>query len=82
MVFLCNNNKCTYVCVCCFVAIKVNFSKKNFTVNESDGVAIPVLTLSKPSPCCLNLYVEVESRTASGKLNALMHVCVAYSCNF
>ena len=54
-----------------FVAITVNFSKAKFTVNEGDGVATPVLTLSKPSPCCLNLYVEVEDVPASGRLNAL-----------
>ena len=53
----------TYVFV---VAITVNFSEEKFIVNEADGVATPVLTLSRPSPCCLNLYVKVEDGTASG----------------
>ena len=51
-----------------FVAISVSFSQKIFSVNERDGVAAPVLTLSKPSPCCLHLRVEVEDITATSKL--------------
>ena len=44
----------------------MSFSEEEFTFNEADGIATPVLTLSKPSPCCLNLYVEVEDVTAFG----------------
>ena len=51
-----------------FVAIGVNFSQTIFTVNERDGIAAPVLTLSKPSPCCFHLRVKVEDITAISKL--------------
>ena len=62
--FVCNI-RCA--CVFCFIAIIVSFIQEEFNFNEADGVASPVLTLSKPSPCCLNLYVEVENVTAFGK---------------
>ena len=55
---------CTYI----FVAIGVSFSQTTFTVNESDGNVTVKLTLSRPSPCCVHLYVEVENITATSKL--------------
>ena len=55
------------------VAIAVSFSQKIFPVNERDGVVAPVLTLSKLSPCCLHLYVEVEDITTTSKL--CVYVC-------
>ena len=58
-----------YVCICfLLVVISVSFSKTTFHINERDGVVAPVLTLSKPSPCCLHLYVEVEDVNATSKL--------------
>ena len=60
-----------------FVAIDVSFSQTTFTFNERDGVAAPVLTLSKPSPCCFHLRVEVEDITATRKLYLyVMYVCM------
>ena len=56
-----------HICVV-LVAIAVSFSQTIFPVNERDGVIAPVLTLSKPSPCCLHLHVEVEDITATSKL--------------
>ena len=68
-----------YVCLYLYVssllaAIDMSFSQTIFTVNERDGVVAPVLALSKPSPCCLHLYVEVEDITTSSKL--CVHVCL------
>ena len=51
-----------------FVVNKVSFSEVIFNVNENDGVASPLLTLSRPMPCCIHLQVEVENVTADGKL--------------
>ena len=74
-----NNEIYTHVCdyvrmSFLFVDIGVSFSQTKFTFNERDGVAAPVLTLSKPSPCCFHLYVEVEDITTTSKL------CI-YICN-
>ena len=51
-----------------FVGISVSFSQTTFTVNEHDGNVTVELTLSRPSPCCLHLYVKVEDITATSKL--------------
>ena len=57
-----------YVYTFLSVAIYVSFDEPMYIVNERDGVVSPVITLSKPTPCCLNLYVEVEDITANSKL--------------
>ena len=49
-------------------AIEVSFSNTTFDSTEGDGVASVLLTLSRPTPCCIHLYVEVENMTADGKL--------------
>ena len=61
---------CLSVCMCfLFVAISVSFSKTIFDdVNERDGNVTVKLTLSRPIPCCVHLYVEVEDITATSKL--------------
>ena len=51
-----------------FVVIAVSFSQTTFTVNEQDGVVTVELTLSRPTPCCVHLSVEVEDITATSKL--------------
>ena len=51
-----------------YVAVSVSFSQTTFTINEHDGVVTVNLTLSKPTPCCLRLYVEIENITATSKL--------------
>ena len=50
------------------VAINVSFSQTTFTVNERDGNVTIELTLSRPTSCCVHLYVEVEDKTAISKL--------------
>ena len=50
------------------VAIGVSFSQTTFTVNERDGNVTVELTLSRPTPCCVHLYVEVEDINATSKL--------------
>ena len=55
-------------CVSWFVDINVSFTEMKYMVNEANGTVNPVLTLDKPSPCCLQVYVEVENKTATGKL--------------
>ena len=62
-------------CVTLSIEIKVNFNHSTFEVNEHEGPAQPVLVLSKPSPCCLHVLVEVMGGNATGKLCiADMHV--------
>ena len=51
-----------------FAAINVSFSQTTFDVNERDGVVTVELILSRPTPCCVHLYVEVEDITATSKL--------------
>ena len=41
-----------------------------YSVNETVGNFTAMLTLNKPSPCCLNVYVESKNKTATGKLYA------------
>jgi len=36
-------------------------------MNENDGELSPILTLDKPSPCCLNIYAELTDVTATGE---------------
>ena len=61
----------TYLQMCVsflFAAIGVSFSQTTFDVNERDGVVTVELTLSRPTSCCVHLYVEVEDITATSKL--------------
>jgi len=44
----------------CFTVITVNFNESKYTVNENEGPVQLVLTLSKPSPCCLHILVNVS----------------------
>ena len=50
-----------------FVAITVNFNQSTFTVKEYEGPVTPVLTLSKPSSCCLTIRATLKNVTATGK---------------
>ena len=52
-----------------FVVIDVNFDEKQYTVNEYNREIIIGLYLSRPSPCCVDVYVEVTNDTATGKLS-------------
>jgi len=44
----------------------VSFDKEEINFSEDDDKAKIMLTLSEPTPCCLNLYVEVKDGTATG----------------
>ena len=46
----------------------MSFSQTTFTINERDGVVTVELTLSRPTPCCVHLYVEAENIIANSKL--------------
>lgn len=37
-----------------------------YKVNESVGTLTPILTLSRPTPCCINVYCEVKDISATG----------------
>ena len=37
-------------------------------VREHDGVVTPVLTLSKPSPCCITIRATLSDLTATSEL--------------
>jgi len=52
-----------------FVVITVNFNQLVYTVTEHEGQVQPVLNLSKPSPCCLHVFVKVMNITATGELH-------------
>ena len=54
----------------------MSFLQTTFPVTESDGNVTVELTLSRPSLCCVHLYVEVEDISAISKL--CMYVMYTY----
>ena len=52
-----------------FTVIQMNFERTSITVDEHVGTISPVLKLSKPSPCCLSVLVELKERTATGEFS-------------
>ena len=54
------------ICMHSFVAIIVRFNQSMYMVREHDGVVTPVLTLSKPSPCCITIRATLSDLTAIG----------------
>ena len=57
----------------------MSFSQTKFTVNEHHGVVTANMTLSRPTPCCLHLYVEVEDITATSKIKNNVHKYKTFS---
>lgn len=60
-----------------FVDITVSFSQASYSVSEGDGLAQPVLILSKPLRCC-NFHVRINVRdiTAESTYYYYMHKIV------
>ena len=56
------------------LAIHVTLTAQE-TIDETAGALKVDLTLDKPSPCCLHVYVKAEEESATGKLHVLC-VCV------
>ena len=57
--------------VLCYVslyiaAIKMSFRQSSYSVSEDVGVVTPMLSIDKPSPCCLTVYAELINKTAKG----------------
>ena len=50
------------------VGIELQFTRAFYYVNENNGPAQPVLTLSQPVDCCstISVYVNVQHGTAKG----------------
>jgi len=46
----------------------VSFNQSTYSVVEHEGPVQPILVLSKPSPCCLQLSVKIMNKTATGEL--------------
>ena len=49
-----------------FPAIEVSFSERILNVSENQEKVSLNLTLSRPTPCCIRLHVEVKNETADG----------------
>ena len=51
-----------------FVDIELQFTRASYSVNENNGPAQPVLTLSESVDCCstISVYINVQQRTAKG----------------
>ena len=52
------------------LAIHVTLTAQE-TIDETAGVLKVNLTLDKPSPCCLRVYVETVDKNATGKMHVL-----------
>ena len=63
------DNKCSS-CVSWFLAIGVTLTTQP-TIDEDAGVLKVTLSLDKPLPCCLRVYVETIDIMAEGKLHVL-----------
>ena len=44
----------------------MSFRQISYPVNEDAGVVTPMLSIDKPSPCCLTVYAELINKTAKG----------------
>ena len=74
------------LCVSSFLAIGVTLTTPP-TIDEDAGVLEVTLSLGRPSPCCLRVYVEAIDEMAEGKVactvcvHVYIYVCVfAYVC--
>ena len=63
------------VCVSWFLAINVTLTTDPI-IDETVGVLKVTLSLDKPSPCCLRVYVETVDKNATGKLHILVYECM------
>ena len=63
------------LCVSWFVAIKVTLTTQGI-INEDAGVLKVNLSLDKPSPCCVHVYVQTIDIMAEGK----WHILYVYLC--
>ena len=59
-----------------FIAIKVSFNDSTYTVKEDDGALQISMLLSKPSPCCLNVFVEFTNELIADK--ATGELCIIH----
>ena len=64
------------LCVSSFLAIRVTLTTQP-TIDEDAGVLKVTLSLDRPSPCCLRVYVKTIDVSAEGKLLVLcVHMCI------
>ena len=47
--------------------ISLSFNLSNYNVNEDTETLSPVLTLDKPSPCCITVLAELTDVSATGE---------------
>ena len=59
-----------------FIAIKVSFNDSTYTVKEDEGTLQISMFLSKPSPCCLNVFVEFTNEFINYK--ATGELCIVH----
>ena len=59
------------------VEISVGFDLSTYTVEEDVGTFSPVLTLNRPSPCCITVFADLMDDTATGEHCTVMQV---FSC--
>ena len=63
--------------MCYFViAIKVSFNDSTYTVKEDEGPLQVSMFLSKPSPCCLTVFVEFANEFIADK--AIGELCIIH----
>ena len=60
-----------------YVEISVGFDSSTYTVEEDVGTFSPVLTLNRPSPCCITVFTELVDDTATGEHCTVIEV---FSC--
>ena len=69
-----NVHNYSYIClyVQFSIAITVRFDKSSYRVDENVSTFSPELKLSRPSPCCATVYIELielmSSTAATGEL--------------
>ena len=61
-------------CMYFIVAITVNINQSIYSVLEHNRTVQPVLVLSKPSPYCIFVRVEVMDLTATGELHMYVRI--------
>ena len=63
---VCMLNYYHLICVLLFQVINVSFTNGSLTVGEEEGSLTVELTLTKPSPCCLQVVVGLQNVSAVG----------------
>ena len=59
------------------VAIWAGFNPSTYIVEEDVGTFSPVLTLNRPSPCCITVFAKLIDYTATGEHCTVVQV---FSC--